>query len=605
MLVVIMAIAYRSTRGLIDTVQRVRHTSEVLEAQDALISHLLEADRAAHAFLLTGEEMERALFHKARAGSAESWSTLKTLTYAEPEQQERLEKIHALLPRKFALLESAMDTKMEGSAAGISTGGGDAGANVDAGAAAAAASRLTEGGDRRVTEELRGLLHDFREDEDKVLARSSDLGVRIGRSTRIVIALATAFTLGILTLATVMLVRDIAARRRAEEALADEHNLLRSVMDAMPHHVFVKDPEGRYVIDNLAHRSFVGAKSLTEVAGRTVFDFFPRDVAQQFSADDRKVLDCQSSVLNQEEPVPGRGDQMVWLSMTKVPLRDTEGRCKGLVCVSTDVSTRRQAEDRLRLTAERLRRSNEELEQFASVASHDLQEPLRKIQAFGDRLQSKCSAQLGEGGRDYLERILDAARRMQTLIQDLLTLSRITSKAQPFVETDLGSIVKGVISDLEVRIEQTAAQVEIGRLPTIEADPMQMRQLFQNLIANALKFQRPGAVPEVIISGKLLETSEELLPGAAPGDTICQIRVIDNGVGFDEKYAERIFQVFQRLYSRSEYEGTGIGLAVCRKIVGRHGGVIAAKSAEGQGATFIVTMPVKQSMKTNDEETPR
>jgi len=248
-----------------------------------------------------------------------------------------------------------------------------------------------------------------------------------------------------------------------------------------------------------------------------------------------------------------------------------------------------------------LRRSNMDLQDFASIASHDLQEPLRKIQAFGDRLIVKCAPQLGETGREYLERMQDAARRMQILLHDLLTLSRVTSKAQPFEPVDLKRVIDDVVSNLEVRIEQTGAAVEIGGLPVVEADAAQMRQLFQNLISNALKFQRDGTKPVVHISAKVLDNADTLA-GAMPGEEICQVMVADNGIGFDERYLERIFQVFQRLHSRSEYEGTGIGLAVCRKIADRHGGTISAKSAEGNGATFIVTLPMKQRMSDANEQ---
>ena len=190
---------------------------------------------------------------------------------------------------------------------------------------------------------------------------------------------------------------------------------------------------------------------------------------------------------------------------------------------------------------------------------------------------------------------------MQILLHDLLTLSRITSKAQPFEPVDLRKVVHDVVSDLEVRIEQTGARVEIGFLPLIDADAGQMRQLLQNLISNALKFQAKGTKPEVIVSAKVLD-NQESLAGSMPGEEICQIMVRDNGIGFDERYLDRIFQVFQRLHSRSDYEGTGIGLAVCRKIADRHGGIISAKSAEGDGATFIVTLPVKQRISDGNEE---
>jgi PAS domain S-box-containing protein len=244
--------------------------------------------------------------------------------------------------------------------------------------------------------------------------------------------------------------------------------------------------------------------------------------------------------------------------------------------------------------SQELARSNAELQQFASIASHDLQEPLRKIQAFGDRLKTKCNEALTEQGRDYLDRMQNAAGRMQTLIDDLLMLSRITTKAQPFVPVDLAQVIQEVLSDLEVRIDETKGQVEVGSLPTIEADSLQMRQLLQNLIGNALKFHPKTEPPKVRIFSQLLNDEEQQPTGNSITPTHCQIVVEDNGIGFDEKYLDRIFNVFQRLQGRSEYEGTGMGLAICRKIAERHGGSLTAESTPGQGAKFIVTLPIKQ-----------
>jgi light-regulated signal transduction histidine kinase (bacteriophytochrome) len=271
------------------------------------------------------------------------------------------------------------------------------------------------------------------------------------------------------------------------------------------------------------------------------------------------------------------------------------------VGLSEDITERRHAEERLRHYAEQMERSNKELEEFASIASHDLQEPLRKIIAFGQRLQITCGDALGDQGRDYLARMRNAAERMRNLIDDLLTLSRVTSMARPFVRVDLAAIARDVVSDLEVQIEQAGADVEVGFLPEIEADPAQMRQLFQNLLSNALKFHRNGVKPHVAICGKIVEMKDYQLPGVVPGEEACRIMVKDDGIGFSAEYAEKIFGLFQRLHGRTEFEGTGIGLAVCRKITDRHGGRIVAKSSEGEGATFIVTLPVKQA-RNNDYE---
>ncbi len=285
------------------------------------------------------------------------------------------------------------------------------------------------------------------------------------------------------------------------------------------------------------------------------------------------------------------------------------------------------------LQRQELTRSNAELQQFASIASHDLQEPLRKIQAFGDQLKTKYNQALTEQGQDYVQRMQNAAGRMQTLINDLLTLSRITTKAQPFVPVDLAQVVQEVLSDLEVRVQESNAQVEVGSLPTIDADPLQMRQLLQNLIGNALKFHKTIEPPRVRVYSQVLKDEEQhsaletMLPANVPSLTRvglgwiepppeqmdgqlsgnsttpkrCQIMVEDNGIGFDEKYLDRIFNVFQRLHGRSEYEGTGMGLAICRKIAERHSGSLTAKSTPGQGATFIVTLPIQQRKGDNSE----
>ena len=328
----------------------------------------------------------------------------------------------------------------------------------------------------------------------------------------------------------------------------------------------------------------------------------------------------------QQRQMMARGEVQVagtvsaaWLG---VPLRTPAGTIGALVVQSYDDSAaftatdlefltsvgsqiaitieRQRAQDRLGRTAAMLSQSNRELQDFASVASHDLQEPLRKIQAFGDRLRQKCEGQLSEAGNDYLARMLNAASRMQTLINDLLTFSRVTTKAQPFSKVDLNVIARDVLSDLEVRIEQTGGSVEVSDLPVIDADPLQMRQLFQNLIANALKFRKPDEPSFVKIFANCNSQIAEGATWALANAETWQISVTDNGIGFDEKYLDRIFTVFQRLHGRNTYEGTGVGLAVCRRIVERHNGSITARSKPGQGATFIVKLPSTQRKGTNE-----
>jgi light-regulated signal transduction histidine kinase (bacteriophytochrome) len=265
----------------------------------------------------------------------------------------------------------------------------------------------------------------------------------------------------------------------------------------------------------------------------------------------------------------------------------------GSVATYEDVTQTVHAEEALRDYAARLERSNRELQDFASIASHDLQEPLRKIEAFGDRLVARCGAELSDAGRVYVDRMQDAAGRKRLLINDLLTYSRVTTTARPFAPVALGRIAREVMSDLQVAIEQAGARIVLGDLPVIQADATQMRQLLQNLLSNALKFRCEGRAPEVRLSARLYTPERPEHRAAAP--PLCEITVADNGIGFRQDYAKRILGIFQRLHGRSEYPGTGIGLATCRKILERHGGTIAASGRPGEGAAFICTLPVRQS----------
>lgn len=242
--------------------------------------------------------------------------------------------------------------------------------------------------------------------------------------------------------------------------------------------------------------------------------------------------------------------------------------------------------------SEELQRSNRELEEFAFVASHDLQEPLRKIRAFGDRLQQKFSAQLSETGSDYVLRMQSAAERMSVLIDDLLSFSRVTTKQRPFVSVNLNEVMRRVMDDLDYSIEETNAQLHIDPLPTIDADATQIAQVFMNLIANSLKFHPRNVRPIIAVTCEMNVAS----PTVDDARTWCCLHFSDQGIGFEAQYAERIFSLFQRLHGRDEYSGTGIGLALCRKIIERHGGAIAARSELGEGAIFTIHLPMTQTV---------
>jgi|GEM_PF-2294695 len=306
-----------------------------------------------------------------------------------------------------------------------------------------------------------------------------------------------------------------------------------------------------------------------------------------------------SLVLNEPGSLYYRYKMPIWVTIVFIFLQTS-----AIVALVVSISRRRRAEDNLKKAMDELERSNKELEQFAYVASHDMQEPLRKVLSFSERIRAKYSETLDDQGRDYLERMEKAVIRMRSMIQDLLTLSRVTTKAQPFSWVNITDVAHEAVSDLEVRIRQTDGRVHIEDLPLIEADPVQMGQLLSNLITNALKFHREGVPPEVSLRGHIVqgrEAREDAARNSEPaeslGRALCRIFVQDNGTGFDEKHLDRIFQPFQRLHGMEKHEGTGIGLTICLKIAERHGGDITAQSTPGKGTTFIVTLPVKQKLR--------
>jgi len=235
-----------------------------------------------------------------------------------------------------------------------------------------------------------------------------------------------------------------------------------------------------------------------------------------------------------------------------------------------------------------LEHSNEELRNFTNVASHDLQEPLRKIQTFGEMLQDRYSGALDSRGLNYLQRVRDSAGRMQLLLSELLTFSRSINKAYQYTKVNLEQVVRQVLIDLDWQVEEKQAILEVSPLPVIEADEVQITQLFQNLISNALKFHSPGKPPEINIYSPYPKNKTDK-------EGMVEIRIQDNGIGFNEKYLDRIFQPFQRLNTNGDYPGIGMGLTICRKIVDNHGGTITAHSSPGKGTTIIVRLPKKQN----------
>ncbi len=350
----------------------------------------------------------------------------------------------------------------------------------------------------------------------------------------------------------------------------------REILQTMADALFVIDADARIRVINGAVTTLLGYSDV-EIMGRSIDALEPHDLDDTISRT-LGELARKGPIRDQERVFRHRDGTTIAVSVSISPVSGSATE-SGAVVIARDIRERKRAEEELLQFTKRLEQSNRELEDFAYVASHDLQEPLRKIQAFGDLLENKYASDLPLQAKDYIDRMRSAAKRMQVLINDLLAFSRVTTKGQPFVVVNLAQIANEVAHDLEVRMQDTGGHIYIGELPEIEADPLQMRQLLQNLAGNALKFHRPNVPALVKIDAVVSETR-------------CRILVEDNGIGFEEKYAERIFTMFERLHGRGQYEGTGIGLAICRRIAERHGGTIEAHSKPGEGSTFIVTLPI-------------
>jgi PAS domain S-box-containing protein len=403
-------------------------------------------------------------------------------------------------------------------------------------------------------------------------------------------------------------------RKHAEKALAQQAQELGRSKDVLELHVQARTQElqklqkrnesilnsageGIYGLDLQGRTTFVNPAA-AKMTGWSVDELIGKPESEVFCKAPATGVAAAQNAAPGEQIFFRKDGSTFPVEYVRSPIMEKD-RLVGAVVMFKDITERKRTHDALARKAAELARSNAELEQFAYVASHDLQEPLRKIQAFGDRLKTKLEALGVQDGREFLERMQSAAARMQRLINDLLTFSRVISKSQPLVTVDLNQVTKEVLSDLEVRIEQTKAHIDVGELPTIQADPMQMRQLLQNLIGNALKFQPPSGKPQIRIAG---QTVRKPFNGEAAGGSeqeVCELSIKDNGIGFDERYGEKIFGMFQRLHGRNEYEGTGVGLAVCRRIADRHGGTISAKGKPGEGATFTVTLPLARGNQDN------
>jgi len=355
--------------------------------------------------------------------------------------------------------------------------------------------------------------------------------------------------------------------------------LLKDGIDALPSGFVIFDAEDQPVMMNRVFREMLPGGAAMLEAGASFTEMARRNAALDFGLEGEALDDWMMRRLAYRDSPKGSFDQQLtdgrWYRIQES--RTSEG---GTVTNWTDITDLKLQEQVAESYSDALMTTNKQLEEFAHAASHDLQEPLRKIEVFGGRLSDKCGDQLDSGGARYLDRILDATSRMRRLVEDLLSFSKISDQKATFEKLDLNEVLNDSLAALDLRIDELKARICVDELPSIEGDHSQLTRLFQNLVSNAIKYIAPGSIPEVEITVTALDKKQ------------VTIAVRDNGIGFDQQNAEKIFEAFQRLHGRSgDYSGSGIGLASCRKIVHQHDGSIRAESEPDKGSTFFVTLP--------------
>jgi PAS domain S-box-containing protein len=590
----------RSARNEAD----VAHTLKVITALEQLGAALTDTETGARGFVIAGTDEFLQQYRNGLPQIDEFVEDIRRLTPDNLNQQQRLAALAPLIDRRLTMLQSLVAVRQQPIR--------DSAREVE----------LVTAGKQNM-DNLRKTLGEMGAEERRLLDIRRDVAQSTLTTSIYSAIVGGALTVGMLILANFLIRREREVRRRSEEYLRQNEERFRIIAESLPQFVWVTGPDGHFEYCNRRWLDYSGLATGQSLGYGWNGPLHPDD-REQFEKLWKHSL-MTGEPFETETRFQRSQSESRWFLVRVMPLRNRAGKIERWLGTASDIDDqkranealesrvrertvelqtviadlyteareRERATEQLNQTAAELARSNKELEQFAYLASHDLQEPLRKIQSFGDRLKMKFASDIAEPGREYIDRMQSSAARMRRLIDDLLAFSRVSTRPLPFEDVDLNVVAQEVLGDLEDALQRTGARVDVGPLPTIRADAMQMRQLFQNLLTNSLKFHRPHEPPHVTISAATLARMPTDSPDAA-GRMAVRIDIADNGIGFDNEYRDRIFEVFQRLHGRTEYEGTGIGLAVVRKIAERHGGTVTANGEPGGGATFSVILPMNE-----------
>ncbi|MBK8872526.1 MAG: CHASE3 domain-containing protein [Bacteroidetes bacterium] len=549
------------------------HSMNVLESIEELLSLMKDTEVGTRGYVITGDSAYLKPFLVAQNVLPLKIKELKLLTADNPVQQSYLDSIDNHIKQKNESQSFVVHLKTSG--------------NLKFGSnAVMMESKLS-------MDAIRSLCYKMKIEESNLRKiRDDEVRDSIGL-TKVISTIFSIAAITIMVIALVSILLELRSRKKIQESL-------KSVLEATQHGIMsfkaVRDPVNFEIIDFEFIQSNKGGSDLVsipsdELLGKRLLSVFPGNIEEGLF-DAYKLVTENDTVFKTEKYYKHETIDK-WLRIVAVKLGD------GFTVTFEDISTEKQYEIQLENTIQELKRSNNELEQFAFVASHDLQEPLRKIQSFGDRLKIKSQEELRAESILYVDKMLSAANRMSNLIFDLLSFSRLAKNNDAMHETDLNQVMNEVLTDLEVVIQQKNAEISFPPLPVINAISTQIYQLFFNLIGNALKFSKADETPKIEITVTPFSRSiqDKHTPKSMLKIPFIKIEISDNGIGLDNTYSERIFEIFQRLHGKSEYQGTGIGLAICKRIVTNHNGNIYASGIPGTGTTFTVELPLDSRLK--------
>jgi PAS domain S-box-containing protein len=558
-LLVVGAVSYRGMAVSRESDQWVRHSHEVIENLQDLLLAMEGLESSDRGFVLTGKESYLEPYRASILRVEQYEATVRKLTLDNPQQQRELPALERLAAEKIQFAEMIISLRRT---KGL----------------AAAASAIESGFGQQTMDKFQGIVRGLQDEELRLLVlRNGDAKRRLGQ-TKTAVIFGSVLGLLIAVAGGWSVQRESTRRGLAEKHLAQMEGRYRGLLEAAPDAMVVVNRAGEIVLLNVQAEKQFGY-SRDELVGQKVKNIIPEGFAERLIADGtRSAAEALAQQIGTGiELIARRKDGSQFpIEIMLSPLESAEGIL--VTAAIRDISERNKSEEHLLKTVGELKRSNEELQQFAYVSSHDLQEPLRMVASYTQLLAKRYKGRLDSDADEFIAFAVDGCNRMQGLIQDLLAYSRAGTTGKALCEVSGEGALQGALTNLRITIEQSGAVVSHDPLPAISTDETQLTQVFQNLVGNAIKY-RSEEVPRVHVSA------------AKNGGNEWIFSVRDNGLGIAPQYFERIFILFQRLHGRNEFEGTGIGLAICKKVLERLGGRIWVESQLEKGSTFYFALP--------------